>query len=142
VDPAGLLSVTPTVTTDAGNVPFAFTFTHSGQLVSSEAAHSTLHTYALGSGGSLTSLSASVSDGQSAGCWVSAAGAYYFVANAGSNDISAYTVASDGTPSLVGTTSIVGTTDAGPIDLAASADGNTLYVEAVHRRNRRVPRQC
>jgi len=130
MDPAGLLSATPTVTTDAGNVPFAFTFTHSGQLVTSEAAHSTLHTYALGSGGSLTSLSAPVSDGQSAGCWVTAAGAYYFVANAGSNDISAYTVASDGTPSLVGTTSIVATTDAGPIDMAASADGNTLYVEA------------
>ena len=41
----------PTVTAGPGNVPFAFAFSPSGQLVAAEAANSTLHTYALGSGG-------------------------------------------------------------------------------------------
>jgi hypothetical protein len=130
VNPAGLLSATPTVTADPGNVPFSFSFTPSGQLVVAEAGPSALHTFALGAGGSLTSVSASVPDGQAALCWITTAGGYDYVANAGSNSVSAYSVAPNGTPSLVGTTGIVGTTDTGPIDLAASADGSTLYVEA------------
>lgn len=130
VSPAGLLSAVPAVTADGGAVPFAFTFSSYGQLVVAEAANSTLHTYALGRSGSLTSLSASVPDGQSALCWVTAVGSHYYAANAGSNTVSAYTVAPDGTPSLVGATGVVATTDSGPIDMAASADGSTLYVEA------------
>jgi len=39
-------------------------------------------------------------------------------------------VSPSGVASLVGTTGVVATTDAGPIDMAASADGSTLYVEA------------
>lgn len=130
VSSAGSLSATPKVTADDGEVPFAFTFTPSGRLVTAEAANSTLHTYALGSGGSLTSLSASVPDGQSALCWITPVGGYYYVANAGSNNVSAYTVAPDGTPSVVGATGVVATTDGGPIDMASSVDGTTLYVEA------------
>lgn len=130
VEASGLLSAAPTVTADPGNVPFAFTFSSTGQLVAAEAGDSTVHTYALGSGGALTSLSASVPDGQTALCWITAADGYYYVANAGSDTISAYSVAANGTPSLVGTTGVVATTDGGPIDLAASADGSDLYVEA------------
>ena len=126
----GRSSAAPTVTADPGNVPFSFTFSASGQLVVAEAGPSALHTFALGAGGSLTSVSSSVPDGQAALCWITAAGGYDYVANAGSNSVSAYAVAPNGTPSLVGTTGVVGTTDAGPIDMAASADGSTLYVEA------------
>ena len=130
VNAAGLPSATPTVTADPGNSPFSFTFSPSGQLVTAEAGHSTVHTYALGSGGSLTSLSASVPDGQAALCWITKDGGYYYVANVGSNNLSAYSVASDGIPSLVGSTGVAATTDAGPIDIGASADTSTLYVEA------------
>jgi DNA-binding beta-propeller fold protein YncE len=130
VSPAGQLSAQPTVTPDPGNVPFSFTYTPSGQLVVAEAGNSTLHTYAFGPAGSLTSLSASVPDGQAALCWITPAGGYYYVANAGSNNISAYSVNSSGTPSLVGTTGVAATTDTGPIDMALSNDGRTLYVEA------------
>ncbi|MCL2394006.1 MAG: lactonase family protein [Acidimicrobiaceae bacterium] len=130
VTPAGLPSPTPAVTPDPGNVPFAFTFSPTGQFVVAEAGPSALHTFTLGAGGSLTSLSASVADGQTALCWVTGVGADYYVANAGSNTVSAYTVAGNGTPSLVGATGVVATTDTGPIDLAASTDSHTLYVEA------------
>ena len=40
-------------------------------------------------------------DGQVAQCWVIAADGFYYAANAGSNDISEYAVAANGTPSLV-----------------------------------------
>lgn len=126
----GQLSAMPTVTADGSNVPFAFVFSPAGQLVLAEAGPSALHTFALGPNQGLTSLSTSVGDNQTALCWVTAAAGYYFVANAGSNDISAYTVAANGTPSLVGATGVVATTDAGPIDMAVSSSGSYLYVEA------------
>lgn len=130
VNSFGLLSAAPTVTADPGNVPFSFTFSPSGQLVVAEAGISALHTYTPGSNGLLTSLGTSVPDNQKALCWITPAGGFYYVANAGSNSVSAYSVASNGTPSLVGTTGVVGTTDAGPIDMTASAAGGNLYVEA------------
>ena len=71
-----------------------------------------------------------MSDGQSALCWVTAADGFYYVANAGSADLSAYSVATDGTPSLLGTTGVAATTDAGSIDLTAAANGKYLYAEA------------
>jgi 6-phosphogluconolactonase (cycloisomerase 2 family) len=128
VGPRGQLSAPPTVTTDPGNVPFSFVFSPAGQLVVAEAGVSALHTFGLATGGGLTSL-ASLGDSQKALCWITSADGYYYVANAGSNDLSAYSVAANGTPSLVGTTGVVGTTDGGPIDLAASVDGSTLYSE-------------
>ncbi len=129
VGTGGILSSEPVVTPDPGNVPFAFTFAPGGQLVATDAAASALHTYSTGNGGALTSLS-SLGDGQKAACWVTAADGYYFVANAGSSNISGYTVSSDGGLSLVGTTGVVGSTDAGDVDLAATPDGANLYVEA------------
>jgi 6-phosphogluconolactonase (cycloisomerase 2 family) len=128
VGPLGLLSTSPTVTPDDSNGPFAFAWTPSGQLVVAEVASSALHTFALGRNGTLTSLSASVGDGQVAQCWVIAAGGFYYAANAGSNDISEYTVAANGTPSLVAP--VVATTSAEAEDPAVSADGKYLYDEA------------
>jgi 6-phosphogluconolactonase (cycloisomerase 2 family) len=130
VGPFAYLSTTPTVNADDTNVPFAFATTPSGQLVVAEAAHSTLHTFAFGADGTLTSLSAPVSDGQAAFCWVTAAEGFYYVANFGSNNLSSYTVTADGTPSLVA--GVAATTDAGPIDETVSANGKYLYTEAAN----------
>jgi 6-phosphogluconolactonase (cycloisomerase 2 family) len=124
----GYLSTAPTVTPDDSNGPFAFAWTPSGQLVVAEVASSALHTFAFGPHGTLTSLSASVSDGQVAQCWVIAADGSYYVANAGSNDLSEYTVAADGTPALVAP--VAATTGAEAEDLTASANGKYLYEEA------------
>jgi hypothetical protein len=130
IGPGGLLSTTPTVNPDGTNVPFSFASTPSGQLVVAEPGPSALHTFSFGPDGTLASLSASVGDGQAALCWVTAADGFYYVANAGSADVSAYAVADNGTPSLVGATGAAATTDAGSIDLTASADGKYLYAEA------------
>ncbi len=130
VNGLGWLSATPTVTADPGNVPFAFAESPSGQLVVAEPGPSAVHTYGFSAAGALTSLSGSVPDGQKAACWITEARGYYYVANAGSNDVSAYTVSPNGTPALVGSTGVAATTDAGSIDLAASSNGRNLYVEA------------
>ena len=128
VGPSGNLSTAPTVTPDDSNGPFSFAFTPSGQLVVAEVAPSALHTFAFDPHGTLTSLSASLPDGQQAQCWVIAADGFYYVANAGSANLSEYTVAADGTPSLVAP--VAATTGTGSIDLTASADGKYLYAEA------------
>jgi len=125
---AGYLSAAPAVTPDDSNGPFSFAFTPSGQLVVAQVASNALHTFAFGPHGTLTSLSASVPDGQVAQCWVIAADGFYYVANAGSADLSEYTVAADGTPSLIAP--VAAQTGTGSIDLTASADGKYIYAEA------------
>ena len=129
VGPSGLLSTPPAVTPDDSNGPFSLAFTPSGQLAAAEVAPSALHTFAFGPSRTLTSLSASVPDGQAAQCWVIAADGFYYAANTGSANLSEYTVAADGTPSLVAPVAVT-TTGAGPEDLAASANGKYLYDEA------------
>jgi hypothetical protein len=128
VGPSGYLSAAPTVNPDDSSGPFSFATTPSGQLVVAEVALSALHAFAFGPDGTLTSLAPSLPDGQVAQCWVIAAEGFYYVANAGSADLSEYTVAADGTPSLVAP--VAAKTATGSIDLTASADGKYLYAEA------------
>jgi 6-phosphogluconolactonase (cycloisomerase 2 family) len=128
VGASGYLSTAPTVTLDHSNGPFSLTFTPSGQLAVAEVAISALHTFAFGPHGTLTSLSNPVLDGQTAQCWVIAADGFYYAANTGSANLSEYTVAADGTPSLV-TPVAATTTGDGPEDLTASANGKYLYDE-------------
>jgi 6-phosphogluconolactonase (cycloisomerase 2 family) len=125
---SGLLSTAPAVTPDGSNGPFSLTFTPSGQLAVAEVVPSALHTFAFGPGGTLTSLSASVPDGQAAQCWVIGADGHYYAANTGSANLSEYTVAAHGTPTLVAPVAATTTGD-GPEDLATSANGQYLYDE-------------
>ena len=129
VDPDGRLATSPVSSASSTPVPFAFTFTPAGQLVVAQAGGSAVGTYDVLPSGSLLDL-ATVADGQQGLCWIAEAGDHYYVANAGSADLSAYSVSPSGTLALVGTTGVVASTDAGPIDLAASVDGQSLYVEA------------
>jgi 6-phosphogluconolactonase (cycloisomerase 2 family) len=128
VQPDGRLSAAPVVNPSATPVPFAFTFAPSGRLVDGEAGTSSVTTYAVQADGSLTDPK-SQSDGQTALCWITPARGFYYVANTGSNTLSGFTIAADGQPSLVGATGIVAITEPGPIDLAASSEGDFLYGE-------------
>lgn len=130
LDRKGVPSATPVEDASSTPVPFGFVFDPSGRLVVAEAGSSTLSSYALDSDGTLT-LASSVADGQKALCWVVRDGAYFYVANAGSADLSLYTENGFGQLSLSSADAgVAATTDAGPIDLAASADGSYLYAEA------------
>ena len=124
VGPDGLLSATPVANPSATPVPFAFTFGAGGRLVAGEAGASSVTTYALGSGGTLTDPK-SAPDGQAALCWIERVGDVYFVSNTGSNDLSSFAVSANGQPTLL--QAVAATTNAGPIDLASS--GGYLYAE-------------
>lgn len=124
----GRLAAAPVVTPSAGPVPFAFEVDRAGRLVVVEAGSGIVRTYRLNGDGSLTAIGAAAG-GQKAACWIVAAKGRYYVANAGSATLSGYEVDAAGQVSLVGATGVVATTGAGPIDLAASARGNFVYVQ-------------
>ncbi len=128
VGPFGSLSA-PVVNASSSPVPFSFVFAPDGSLVVAEALHSTVSTYVVNPNGTLSTES-SLADGQAALCWITTAKGIDYVANAGSNNLSAYRVGPGGSLSLVGSTGVVATTGAGPIDMAASPDGQYLYAEA------------
>jgi hypothetical protein len=119
----GRLSASPVVNPSATPVPFAFTF-GSGRLVDGEAGTSSVTTYAVDPGGTLSDPK-SQSDGQAALCWILHIGGFYFVSNTGSNNVSSFTVDASGQPTLLH--AVAATTNPGPIDLATS--GGYLYVE-------------
>src|SRR5438874_4961716 len=123
VGPDGRLSATPVVNPSATPVPFAFTF-GSGRLVDGEAGTSSVTTYVVDAGGTLSDPR-SASDGQTALCWILRVGDVYYVSNTGSNDLSSFTVDSAGQPALL--QAVAATTNPGPIDLATS--GGYLYAE-------------
>jgi 6-phosphogluconolactonase (cycloisomerase 2 family) len=125
----GRLSAAPTENASAEPVPFGFVFDPHGRLVVTEAGGADVSTYGLDADGSLTHAS-TVADFQAAPCWVVSVGGWYYVANAGSADIAGYQVSNGGVASLItANAGIAGTTDAGPIDLAGSSNGQFLYVE-------------
>jgi 6-phosphogluconolactonase (cycloisomerase 2 family) len=128
VGPNGRLGPAPVANASATPVPFAFTFTPTGRLAAGEAGASALSTYEIQADGTLTDAK-SQSDGQTALCWITRVGQYYYVSNTGSNDLSGYTVASDGQPALVGSTGVVAVTGPGPIDSTSPAGTSLLYVE-------------
>jgi hypothetical protein len=126
VGPDGRLSGSPVVNVSATPVPFAFTFDPSHRLVVGEAGTSSVTTYMINDDGTLAGAQ-SLSDNQTALCWIQAVDGYYYVANTGSNTLSAYRIDSAGKPSLVTQTGVVAATEAGPIDLTAPSEGGFLY---------------
>jgi hypothetical protein len=115
----------PVVNASTTPVPFAIAWGPGGTLVVAEALDSAVSTYTVNWNGTLTAGS-SLGDGQAALCWITPASGVDYVANAGSNNLSAYEVGPGGSLSLLG---IAASTDAGPIDMVASPDGHYLYSE-------------
>jgi 6-phosphogluconolactonase (cycloisomerase 2 family) len=123
----GSLATSPVVTAAVNDLPFSFTFDAAGNVVAAEAATSSVTTYKVNSNGSLSSLG-TVSDGQSALCWISGTNGYFFGSNAGSGNVSTFTENSSGAPVLVSSTPTP--THAGTTDSVVSPDGHFLYVES------------
>ena len=124
----GLLSATPMANVSATPVPFAFSFDPWGRLVTVEVGSSGISSYSFKPDNSLAFISSAndTKDAVAASCWISRAGQYYFVSNAGSANLSIYRL-DHGMASLVGampTTAAAGTTDS-----VTTRDGHFLYVE-------------
>ena len=123
----GRLSSTPAMNASTSPVPFAFTFDRHGRLITVEAAMGQLSTYGLNPDNTLAGIGTTTPSGQKALCWIAFARGFYYGTNTGSNNISSFRVGNDGTPTLVA--AVAATTDAGPTDMAVSADQRYLYVQ-------------
>lgn len=123
----GFLSESPVVTPGATPSPFSFTFDSAGRLVAAEAGTSSVTTYRVNPTGRLSEIG-TVSDGQTALCWITGITGTFYGSNAGSGNVSSFTEERNGAPRLdAATAAAVG---AGTTESVASPDGRFLYVEA------------
>jgi len=121
-------AVGPNVQVSFGATPFGFQFGPDGRLYVSEAPTSSVSSYGVDAAGTLSVISGSVPNNQIAACWlvVTSDGRFAYTANAGSANVSQYTIASNGAVSLVGT-GANGATVTGPVDLDVSDGDGFLY---------------
>ena len=124
----GAPAATAVATTSAGPVPFALNFDAAGRLLVAEASGAET-SYRVQHSGSLATVS-HVPNGQAATCWSALAKGFVYVSNSGSNTITGYAEDAAGNLSLLDANGVTATTDAAPVDVAASSDGNFLYQEA------------
>ncbi len=118
----------PKVLASEAPVPFALSFDAAGRLLVVEASGGA-SSYTVAHDGTLSVISSHVASGQKAACWSVIAKGYLYVANAGSASITGYSDTA-GVLSLLDPSGVTAPTDAGAVDLAASSDGDFLYVEA------------
>ncbi len=115
----------------AGATPFGFNLGRGNELFVSEAAASTVSSYAVSEAGDLGLISGEVPTRQAAACWLLTAhdGRFIYSANAGSGSISGFRVASDGSLRRLDADGRTGLTGDGshPADLGQSRDGRFLY---------------
>lgn len=127
VSSSGLLSAPNTVASN-GNTPFGLSV-HGDLVAVANAATSSLSTYRL-SGSVLTVVSGAIASGNRAACWSALApdGRHAYTANPGTNNLSTYAVATDGTATLQQAAVNAGPGGDGPLDSAVTPDGQ-FYVQ-------------
>ncbi len=124
---AGNLVVNPSVVA----VPFGFDIDNQNHLIVSEAQGAAQGTgassYNLNGDGSVMPISQSIGNGQGAACWlvISKNGQFAYTANAATDNLSSYTIASDGSLALLEPDV---PTDMQPLDMDISNNGRFLYV--------------
>jgi 6-phosphogluconolactonase (cycloisomerase 2 family) len=133
VEAQGLLS-NAFVHNSSGMTPFGFEFTANGRLVVSEAFGgapngSATSSYALSLDGALVPVSPSVPTTETAACWVviTSNQAYAYVTNTGSNSVTGYRVAANGTLRRLDDNGVTASTLTNPIDAALSRGSQFLY---------------
>ena len=124
----------PTFTGAAGETPFGFAFDRRGRLFASEAfggrpGESAVSSYALVPGGGVAPISPAVGTGQTAACWVvvTSDGRFAYTTNTGSDSITGYRIAKDGTIARLDDDGVTARTGDGPTDMAFDRTGRILY---------------
>jgi 6-phosphogluconolactonase (cycloisomerase 2 family) len=115
----------------SGVTPFGFAFNQHGTLVVSEAfggapGASALSSY-VADGDNFTLVSPSVATTQTAACWVAISnnGKFAYTTNAGSANISSYSIGKDDSIHLLNP--VAGSTGASPVDMDFNDNGSYLY---------------
>lgn len=132
VGPNGVASG-PTTHPSAGATPFGFAFQGRDRLIVSEAFGgapdaSSLSSYVLNGG--LSVVSAVVPTTETAACWVAVSknGRFAYTTNTGSNSVTGYAIAQDGSLSILNADGVTAVTGPVPIDMDFSENGRFLYV--------------
>jgi 6-phosphogluconolactonase len=120
-----------------GQTPFGFEFDKRGHLIVSEAfggapGASAVSSYSVASDGALSTISASIPDGQAAACWISVTknGRFAYTTNTGSGSISSYSVGYDGSLGLLEQNAAATGAGSSPADMAQSEGGRALFALA------------
>lgn len=126
----------PTSYPSAGQTPFGFAFAKRGLLIVSEAFGgapdaSAVSSYSVGFGAPITAISPSVPTTETAACWIVVTGSarFTYTSNTGSGSITGYSIAPDGSLTILDADGRTGITGPGstPIDLALSGNSRYLY---------------
>jgi 6-phosphogluconolactonase len=129
--------VGPRVLESSGPEPFGFGFDPQGHLIVSEAFDGApdagaVSSYRTSAGGRLSVITASLHDTETAACWIAITedGEYAYTTNTGSGTVSGYTIAGDGSLTLLDPTGVTAFTGrrSGPIDEDVSDGSQYLYV--------------
>ncbi|HET7489678.1 MAG TPA: beta-propeller fold lactonase family protein [Acidimicrobiales bacterium] len=130
---AGGLATGPNVAPSAGPTPFGFGFDNKGHAIVSEAFGgaadaSAVSSYAV-TGGGLETVSASVPTTETAACWIAVTnnGKFAYAGNAGTNSVTGYRVAPDGSLAVLDADGKTASAAAGVTDLALSRNSRFLY---------------
>lgn len=120
----------PYLYASAGPVPFGFALSRRNALFVSEAgAGGGASSYRVDRGGVLTPVTSMVMTGQRAACWaiLSKNERFGYVTNAGTGNISGFSIDRDGALALLDADGVTATTGGNPTDMALSRNGRYLY---------------
>lgn len=127
----------PTPNPSNGLTPFGFAFDQRNHLIVSEAFGgapnaSAVSSYTTALSGMLSVVSGSIPDFQTAACWIviTNSGRFVYTSNTGSGSVSSYTLASNGTLSLLNSVAANLGAMSSPIDMALDNGSRYLYVHA------------
>ncbi|MBW7882507.1 MAG: beta-propeller fold lactonase family protein [Caldilineaceae bacterium] len=138
VDGSGLPSAQPVTRVAANTLSFGFVFDGNDRLVVTEPFGNSFNgvpgpglsaasSYRIAADGSLSPISSSVTNFQTATCWIAITNntRFAYTTNNASATISSYKVAGDGSLALL--SAVAAVTGRGPVDLAISPGGRHLY---------------
>lgn len=139
VDEDGLPSAEPVTAISNGTTPFSFAFSRRGDLLVVEAFGTgevgdpnagAASSYDVAPDGTLSLVSGSVGNFQTATCWivVDPRGRFAYTTNNASDTVSGYRIGRDGRLALLDGDGVSAVTGGAPIDLAVSRGGRFLYV--------------
>lgn len=126
------IASTPLVQDSNGPEPFGFAFDSADHLIVSETTNSAVSSYAVATNGVLTVITGSLPDGAKAACWIANTNnrnfpnQYSYTTNTGSATISGYSIAADGSLTLLGGKATGAPKD--DLDMALSTGSRYLYV--------------
>jgi 6-phosphogluconolactonase len=125
----------PTFSAAAGETPFGFAIDRRGRLFVSEAFggrpdESAVSSYAVTATGAVAAISPAVGTGQTAACWVALSrdGRFAYTTNTGSDTVTGYRIAKDGSIARLDGDGVTARTGDGPTDIAVDRSGRVALV--------------